>query len=170
VLNDNVAKAKEYYNRMITLDPNNKANKIKGYNGIAQADSRSFYNEKTIEGKLVYLSKIQDSNNKISAIDPNNESAKASLKWVQDTERLVKSGINPNELKGSVKSTAGQPLANASIRVKDTAAETYTNAKGEFKFEIPMASEVLIISAKGYKAKEVPVQRPLRPLNVVLEQ
>jgi tetratricopeptide (TPR) repeat protein len=168
--NENMTKAKDYYNRMINLDPNNKENKIKGYNGIAQVDSRLFYNEKTIEGKLVYLSKIQDSNNKIASIDPNNESAKASLKWVLDTEKLVKSGINPNELKGSVKGAGGQPLANASIRVKDTAAETYTNTKGEFKFEIPMASEVLIISAKGYKSKEVPVQRPLRPLNVVLEQ
>ena len=169
-LNDNVPRAKDYYNRMITLDPNNKESKIKGHNGIAQVDGRSFYNEKTIEGKLAYLTKIQDSYNKILALDPNNEPAKASLKWVSDTEKLVKAGINPNELKGSVKNASGQPLANASIRVKDTAAETYTNAKGEFKFEIPMASEVLIFSAKGYKAKEVPVQRPLRPLNVVLEQ
>jgi tetratricopeptide (TPR) repeat protein len=168
--NDNTTKAKEYYSRMITLDPNNKDYKIRGYNGIAQVDGRSFYNEKTIEGRLVFLTRIQESNNKIIAIDPSNESAKASSRWVQETERLVRSNINPNELKGTVKSTGGLPLANASIRVKDTAAETYTNTKGEFKFEIPMASEALIISAKGYKSKEYPVQRPLKPLNAVLEQ
>ncbi len=42
-------------------------------------------------------------------------------------------------------------LPYASIRVKDTAAENLTNSKGEFRFEIPQGSEVLIISAKGYK-------------------
>jgi tetratricopeptide (TPR) repeat protein len=168
--NDNFDKAKEYFNRMINLDPNNKDNKIRGYNGIAQADTRAAVNEKTIEGRLLYLAKARDSYNKILAIDPANESAKGSLKYVQTFETQVKSGINPNELKGVVKNAAGQPLVNASVRVKDTAAETYTNAKGEFKFEIPLASEALIISAPGYKPKEYPVQRPLKPINAVLEQ
>ena len=36
-----------------------------------------------------------------------------------------------------LKNAAGQPIAYASIRVKDTAAENLSNAKGEFKFEIP---------------------------------
>jgi tetratricopeptide (TPR) repeat protein len=168
--NDNANKAKDYFNRMVILDPNNKEYKVRGLNGLAQVDTKSAGNEKTIEGRLPFLAKAQDSYNKIIAIDPGNESAKASLKYVQDFERQVRAGINPNELKGSVKDASGQPMANASIRVKDTAAETYTNAKGEFKFEIPQASEILIISAKGYKSKEIPVQRPLRPLNVVLEQ
>jgi hypothetical protein len=34
-----------------------------------------------------------------------------------------------------------------------------TNTKGEFKFEIPVGSEVLIISAKGYQAKEIPITK-----------
>jgi tetratricopeptide (TPR) repeat protein len=168
--NDNSTRAKEYYTRMINLDPNNKQFKIDGYNGITQVESRSFYNEKTIEGKLIYLQRMQESNSSILAIDASNESAKVQLKWAQDAERQVRAGINPNELKGTVKDAAGQPIANASVRVKDTAAETYTNAKGEFKFEIPVSSESLIISAKGYKAIEKPVVRPLKPLNVVLEQ
>jgi tetratricopeptide (TPR) repeat protein len=168
--NDNIERAKEYFGRMITLDPNNKDYKIRGYNGIAQADTKAAGNEKTIEGRLPYLAKAQESYNKIIAIDPANESAKASLKYVQTFEAQVKAGINPNEQKGTVKDASGQPIANASIRVKDTAAETYSNGSGQFKFEIPMASETLIISAKGFKPKEYPVQRPLKPLNVVLEQ
>jgi tetratricopeptide (TPR) repeat protein len=168
--NDNIAKAKDYFNRMITLDPNNKEYKIRGYNGIGQSETKAAGIEKTIEGRLPLLARAQDAYNKILAFDPNNESAKASLKYVQDFEKLVRAGINPNELKGTVKDSSGQPVGNASIRVKDTAAETYTNAKGEFKFEIPMASEALIISAKGFKPKEYPVQRPLKPLNAVLEQ
>jgi tetratricopeptide (TPR) repeat protein len=168
--NNNMNKSKEYYNKMITLDPNNKDNKIKGYNGIGMVERESANNEKVNEARLPYLAKATEAYNKILAIDPANESAKANLKYVQDFEKNVRGGINPNELKGSVKNAGGQPLANASIRVKDTAAETYTNAKGEYKFEIPMSSEALIISAKGYKSKEIPVTRPLRPLNVVLEQ
>jgi tetratricopeptide (TPR) repeat protein len=168
--NDNIEKAKEYFNRMINLDPNNKDYKIRGLNGIAQADTKAAGNEKTLEGRLPYLAKAKETYNKILAIDPNNESAKASIKWVQNFETQVRAGINPNELKGVVKNGAGQPLANASVRVKDTAAETYTNPKGEFKFEIPLASEVIIISAPGYKPKEFPVTRPLKPINATLEQ
>ncbi len=86
------------------------------------------------------------------AIDPQIPSAKSNLKWVQDYQASVKKGINPNEIKGV--SNECQPvslLPYASVRVKDTAAENLTNAKGEFKFEIPQGSEILIISAKGYK-------------------
>ncbi len=168
--NDNIEKAKEYFGRMVTLDPNNKEYKIRGYNGIGQAETKAAGNEKTIEGKLPYLAKARDAYNKTLEIDPANESAKASVKYVQTYEAQVKARINPDELKGTVKGAGGEPLSNASVRVKDTAAETYTNAKGEFKFEIPMASEALIISAPGYKPKEYPVQRPLRPLNAVLEK
>jgi tetratricopeptide (TPR) repeat protein len=168
--NENFGRAKDYYNRMINLDPNNKEYKIQGYNGLANVDLKALGNEKTLEGRLPFLAKAQESYNKIIGIDPNNESAKNMLGYLQTLEKQVKAGINPNELKGIIKDAAGQPVANASIRVKDTAAETYTNAKGEFKFEIPMASEALIISAKGFKSKEVPVQRPLHAINVVLEQ
>jgi hypothetical protein len=77
--------------------------------------------------------------------------------------------INPNELKGVIRNNSGQPISGASIRVKDTAAEITTNTKGEFKFEIPLSSEVLIISAKGYQTKEVPITKS-RIYNVELEQ
>jgi tetratricopeptide (TPR) repeat protein len=168
--NENLARAKDYYNRMISLDPNNKDYKIKGYNGLANVDLKALGNEKTLEGRLPFLAKAQDSYNKILGIDPKNDAASKMLTYLQTIDKQIKAGINPNELKGSVKDPSGQPIANASVRVKDTAAETYTNATGAFKFEIPMASEALIISAKGFKPKEIPVQRPLRPLNVVLEQ
>ena len=170
MMNDNYTKAKDYYIKMVSFDPNNKEYKTRGYIGLAQLDTRMAGNEKTIEGRLPYLAKAQESYNKILAYDPNNETVKTSLKYVQDFEKQVRAGINPNELKGTVKDATGQPVANVSIRVKDTAAETYTNATGAFKFEIPQASEALIITAKGFKTKEIPVTRPLRPINIVLEQ
>ena len=102
-MNDNYAKAKEYYNRMLTLDPNNKDYKIQGYNALAQLDTKMVSNEKTIEGRLLYLDKAQESYNKILAIDQGNEPAARMLKWTQDSEAQVRKGINPNELKGTVK-------------------------------------------------------------------
>ncbi len=157
---DNYAASKSYYNRMIALDPNNKEYKINGYNGLGSLESQMARNEKTIEGKLAILARASDAYEKILALDPQNAFAKRSLSWVQEYQASVKKGINPNEIKGVVKDAAtGAVIAYASIRVKDTAAENLTNSKGEYKFEIPQGSEVLIISAKGYKAQEIPITK-----------
>jgi len=43
------------------------------------------------------------------------------------------------------------------------------NGKGEFKFEIPQGSEVLIVGAKGYKSTEVTITKS-RVYNVTLQQ
>jgi len=169
MMNDNFSRSKDYYNRMINLNSNNKENKIKGYIGIGSVELRSTSTEKTNEGRLPYLSRATEAYNKILAIDPMNASAKAQINYIHEFEAQIKKGINPNEIKGVIKSAAGQPLAYASIRVKDTAAENLSNAKGEFKFEIPQGSEVLIISAKGYKSQEIPITKS-RVYNVTLEQ
>jgi tetratricopeptide (TPR) repeat protein len=167
---ENYSTSKDYYNRMIALDPNNKENKIKGYNGLGTIESKMAGNEKTLEGKLAILAKASDAYGKIIAIDPNNVSAKNNLKWVQEYEASVRGGINPNEIKGVVTDAAtGQPIAYASVRVKDTAAENMTNTKGAYKFEIPRDSEVLIVSAKGYVAQEIPITKT-RTYNVKLSK
>jgi tetratricopeptide (TPR) repeat protein len=167
--NGNYTLAKDYYNRMLNLDPNNKENKIIAYNGLAGLESKAAGTEKTLEGKLVFLARAAEAYDKILEIDPSNASAKSNLKWVQDYQASVKKGINPNEIKGKVTDTANQPIAFASVRVKDTAAENYTNANGEFKFEIPQGSEILIFSAKGYKTQEIAITKS-RTYNVKLEQ
>jgi tetratricopeptide (TPR) repeat protein len=167
--NGNYTEAKEFYNRMINLDPNNKENKITGYNGIASLETSAVNQEKTLEGKLGFLAKAEENYNKILTIDPNNASAKSNLKWIQDYQANIKKGINPNEIKGVITNPAGQPVAYASVRVKDTAAESLTNQKGEFKFEIPQSSEILVITAKGYKTQEVAITKS-RVYNVKLEQ
>jgi len=161
--------AKEYYNRMINIDPNNKENKIRGYNGLAGLETKMAGAEKTLEGKLGYLAKATEAYDRILAIDPNNSSAKNSLRWVQDYQAAVRKGINPNEIKGVVTNASGQPIPYASIRVKNTAAENLTNSKGEYKFEIPQGSEILIISAKGYQTKEIEITKS-RVYNVKLDQ
>jgi tetratricopeptide (TPR) repeat protein len=169
MVNENWSKSKEYYNRMINLNPNNKEDKLKGYNGIGSVELRSTSGEKTNEGRLPYLSRAADAYNKILALDPTNASAKSQLNYIRDFEAQIKKGINPNEIKGIIKNAAGQPIAYASIRVKDTAVENLSNGKGEFKFEIPQGSEIFIISAKGYKSQEIPITKS-RVYNVVLTQ
>jgi len=169
MMNENFSRSKDYYNRMINLDPNNKENKIKGYIGIGSVEMRSTTTEKTNEGRLPYLSRATDAYNKILAIDPMNASAKGQINYIHEFEASIKKGINPNEIKGVIKNAAGQPLPYASIRVKDTAAENMANTKGEFKFEIPQGSEILIISLKGYKSLEIPITKS-RVYNVTLEQ
>lgn len=167
--NGNYTKAKEIYTRMINLDPQNKENKIKGYNGLGSLESRAAGQEKTLEGKLGFLARSVEAYQKIIELDPANTSAKNNLKWVQDYQVSVKKGINPNEIKGVVTNMAGQPIPFASVKIKDTAAESLTNAKGEYKFEIPQESEFLVFSAKGYKSQEVAVTKS-RVYNVKLEQ
>jgi tetratricopeptide (TPR) repeat protein len=167
--NNNFSKSKEYYFDMIAVAPNDKDNKIKAYTSLASLENAMGSNEKTLETKIPYVNRAIEWYNKILSFDPNNESARDAIQRYTNYRKQLEAGINPNELKGTVKSAAGQPVANASIRVKDTAAETYTNPAGAFKFEIPQASETLIITAKGFKTKEIAVTRPLKPLNVILE-
>jgi tetratricopeptide (TPR) repeat protein len=168
MVNDNFSAAREYYNRMINLS-DNKDYKIRGYYGLGSLEQSATRNEKTNEGRLPYLSRAAEDYNKILALDPNYAPAKAQLNYIREFEAQIKKGINPNEIKGVVTSSAGQPIPYASIRVKDTAAEAMTNGKGEYKFEIPSSSETLIVSAKGFKTVEVPVTKS-RVYNVTLEQ
>jgi tetratricopeptide (TPR) repeat protein len=169
MMKENFSRSKDYYNRMVNLDPNNKENKIKGYVGIGSVELRSTSTEKTNEGRLPYLTRATEAYNKILAIDPANASAKSQINYIHEFEASIKKGINPNEIKGKITNKAGQPLPYASIRVKDTAAENLSNSNGEFRFEIPQGSETLIISAKGYKAQEIPLTKS-RVYNVSLEQ
>jgi tetratricopeptide (TPR) repeat protein len=159
MMNDNYGKAKEYYTRIINLNPASKENKIRGYSGLGSLETVMAGKEKTLEGRLPFLARAADAYNKIISIDPMNSAAKSSLNYIREFEAQVKKGINPNEIKGLIKNGSGQPVPYASIRVKDTAAENLSNGKGEFKFEIPQGSEVLIISAKGYKSQEIPITK-----------
>jgi|GEM_PF-108647 len=167
--NGNYTVAKGLYNRMINLNPASKENKIRGFNGIANLETKATASEKTLEGKLSFLAKASEAYQSILSIDPANASAKGNLKWIQDYQASVKKGINPNEIKGIVTNASGQPIPYASVRVKDTAAENLTNAKGEYKFEIPQGSEILIISAKGYTSQEIAITKS-RVYNIKLAQ
>jgi tetratricopeptide (TPR) repeat protein len=165
---ENYNDANHWYDRMLTIDPKNKDFLVKGYSGKANVAFMMSETVKELDSKLPYFDRSIAFYNKALEADPTNQNVKSSIEYVTAVKKNTMSHINPNELRGVIRDTAGNPISGASIRVKDTAAETIANAKGEFKFEIPLSSEVLIISAKGHQTKEVPITKS-RIYNVELE-
>lgn len=157
VTNQNYEDAKGYYTRMLNLAPNNNDYKIKAYNLLS-----------TMYLEIPNYPKAIECNNSILEIDPKNESAKAYLDYIQKMiNPAVK--VSPNQISGFIKDGDGNIIAGASVRVKDTAAEAWTNTKGEYKFVMPEASSVLVVSAKGFQTKEIPVTKS-RVYNVTLNK
>jgi tetratricopeptide (TPR) repeat protein len=146
IQSNNFEEARKYYSRMVNLDPNNKEMVIKALSSMV-----------TLSLQQGEYSKAIEYNNKILALDPGNNAAKSSIMYIQQVQSSAKPKANPNEITGIIKDNAGQPIAGVDIRVKDTAAEAWTNAKGEYKFTMPEESTTLVISAKGYKTVEVKV-------------
>ena len=156
--NENYVQARAHYNRLANIDPNNNEYKIRAYNGIGLIEQRLVANETTNEGRLAAIARSTETFNRILAIDPNNASARSQINYLRTYDAQVRRGINPNEIRGAVTDAATkEPIPFVSIRVKDTAAENLTNQRGEFRFEIPAGSEVLIISARDYRTVEVPI-------------
>jgi tetratricopeptide (TPR) repeat protein len=145
---ENYDQAKAFYNRMANLDPNNKEAVIKAYSSMS-----------TLYMSVGEYSRATEFYNKILNIDPENAQAKQSIQYIQALQSSAKPKAHPNEITGVIKDSSGQPIAGASVRVKDTAAEQWTNAKGEYKFTMPEASTILVISAKDFKTKEIPVTK-----------
>jgi tetratricopeptide (TPR) repeat protein len=152
----NYAKARDYYNMIVNLT-DNKDYKIIGFNSIGLTYYLNSEYDKAIEAY-----------NKTLAIDPTNQNATTSIKNIK-IAKANQVQVKPNEIRGIIKDVFAAPITNASVRVKDTAAEVWTNAKGEFSFEIPEGSEALIVTAKGYQTKEVNITKA-RIYNVTLEQ
>ena len=142
---DNYEAAKAYYVRMANLDPKNKDIVMKAYSSMA-----------TMYMSAGEYSRATEYYNKILALEPGNAQAKSSIQYIVALQSSAKPKANPNEITGIIKDDSGQPIVSASVRVKDTAAEAWTNAKGEYKFTMPEASTTLVISAKGYKTIELP--------------
>jgi len=147
--------AKAYYYRMMNLSPDYV---IKAHSSLS-----------TLYISMGDYANAIAENNKILAIDPNNEAAKSSIQYIIQLQKSAVPKASPNEISGVITDSAGEPIPGASVRVKDTAAEAWTNAQGAYKFVMPEASEVLVVSAKGYKTIEIPVTKK-RVYNVSLEK
>ncbi len=147
--------AKAYYTRMMNLSPDYR---IKAHSSLS-----------TMYMTMGDYSKAAEENNRILAIEPGNEAARSTIQYITQLQKSAIPKAHPNEITGMITDSAGEPIPGASVRVKDTAAEAWTNARGEYKFVMPEASEALIIGAKGYKSIEVPVTKR-RVYNASLEK
>ena len=147
--------ARAYYNRMMNLSPDYR---IRAHSSLS-----------TMYMTMGEYQKAVEENNKILAIEPGNEAAKSAIQYITQLQRSAQPKAHPNEITGVISDSSGEPIAGASVRVKDTAAEAWTNARGEYKFVMPEASEALIISAKGYRSIEIPVTKR-RTYNATLEK
>ncbi|MFZ0472664.1 MAG: tetratricopeptide repeat protein [Bacteroidales bacterium] len=150
--------ARSYYNRMMNLAPNNNDYKIKAHSSLS-----------TMFITMGDYPRAIEENNRILAIDPSNENARSTITYIQAAQKNAIPKAHPNEITGVISDASGTPIPGASVRVKDTAAEAWTNAKGEYKFVMPEASEILVISAKGFKSIEVTVTKK-RVYNASLER
>jgi len=139
---------KAFYNRMLNLAPDNNKIKAKAYTSLAQMSFDMADYPKAIE----YT-------NKVLEINPNDDNAKNYVKYVTGVISSSGPKKDKNEISGIIKDAAGIPIPGASVRVKDTACEGWTNTKGEYKFIMPESSTTLVISAKGYQSKEMTVTK-----------
>ncbi|MCK9640982.1 MAG: tetratricopeptide repeat protein [Prolixibacteraceae bacterium] len=140
--------AKDYYIRMAKLDPKNKDMVMQAHTSMA-----------TLYMQMGEYGKATEYYKEILGLDPANAQAKSSIQYINALQSSAKPKASPNEITGVIKDKSGQPIAGASVRVKDTAAEAWTNAKGEYKFTMPEASTALVISAKDYKSIEIPITK-----------
>ena len=147
--------AKAYYNRMMNLSPDYA---IRAHSSLS-----------TMYMTMGDYTRAIEENNRILAVEPGNDAAKSAIQYINQLQRSAIPKAHPNEITGVISDTSGEPIPGASVRVKDTAAEAWTNARGEYKFVMPEASETLVISAKGYKTIEVPVTNR-RTYNASLEK
>jgi TonB-dependent starch-binding outer membrane protein SusC len=60
-------------------------------------------------------------------------------------------------IKGTVRSSTGEPLAGVTIQAKDGKATTTSNTDGSFQITVPSSNSTLVFSYIGYAAKQVPV-------------
>jgi len=156
--NEKFDHAKAYYTRMLNLAPENKDFQIKAYNSLS-----------TMYLQMSNYDKAIEYNNDILAIDPQNESAKSYISYINSLKSSSGPKVSPNQITGIIKDGQGNIISGASVRVKDTAAEGWTNAKGEYRFVMPESSSVLVVSAKGYQTREIPVTKT-RVYNITLNK
>lgn len=82
----------------------------------------------------------------------------------------IKSAFADTDVRGRVVDEKGNPMPNASIRVKGKDAVFNTNDKGEFVIKGVADNAVLIISYVGYKQLEISVKDAIMPLEIKLNQ
>lgn len=72
------------------------------------------------------------------------------------------------EIRGSVRSAKGEPLANVSVRTSATGVQRQTDEQGRFQIPVGNNDQRLVFSLVGYATQELPIARQ-STINVVME-
>ncbi len=73
-------------------------------------------------------------------------------------------------LKGKISSTGKEPLAGASIVLKESGTETISNADGDFNMALSAIPDTLVISHLGFRRKQVIIQNiPASTVMVIMD-
>lgn len=85
---------------------------------------------------------------------------------------LCSSVVYPQKIKGTVTGRDGQPLAYASIYVKETNQGTYANTEGKYSLKLAPGNYTLICQYVGYARQEIPLRQHVsdREINFILER
>lgn len=95
-----------------------------------------------------------------AAINENGERTDVSRMSPDNKEVVLKLGaVVGKVVSGTVSNEAGEPLAGASISVKQNGRGTLTDSRGQFSIEVPDDNAVLVISYAGFVTKETTVGR-----------
>jgi len=88
---------------------------------------------------------------------------------------LTTSVFAQEAIKGTLRSSTGEPLSGASVSIRGTNTSVVTNSRGEFSINAPSGS-VLVVTHVGYSPQEVsvtgtgPLRIELQPTNQELQQ
>src|SRR5690606_6626339 len=72
------------------------------------------------------------------------------------------------DIRGSVGSAKGEPLANVSVRHSATGVQSQTDEQGRFQIPVGNNDQRLVFSLVGYATQELPIARQ-STINVVME-
>src|SRR5665647_1766442 len=105
--------ARAYYNRMIDLAPNNNDYKIKSHSSLS-----------TMFITMGDYTKAIEENNRILALDPSNENAKAALSYIQAVQKNAVPKAHPSEITGVISDASGTPIpvSYTHLRAHETAS------------------------------------------------
>lgn len=73
----------------------------------------------------------------------------------QISPAVVQVTVADAEIRGTVKSAAGEPIESASVMEKGTQNGTYTNAQGQFTLRVASTSATIVVSAVGQVTQEI---------------